>query len=976
MNNLIQNIKNKNQDILTGEIGALLHDIGKCHPAFIGAQSLEHETGFRHENIDEFLDEELVNLFKNENCKLKINDKEIDIYSIVKKHHDRNSQNDLIDLLKSCDRLDSADDKGVVRKKQPKDSTLISSPFGFPKEKIDLLCLQKRLEDLQTNLTELFQNYISGTLDITCFRKCLINNLKTTFSHVLGETRIPANDVTLWDHSHSTASLFKSILCAMVLGENHDKAQLQWRIFGFCWNGIDFINKGKEVADIIQRNSIIKEIKEELKDKFENQIPIGNVAYEDNNGIYFTFPALEGNKARTLARECAEIGLEAIRGKSDNEIWPFFTLSKPSRTLNLAKELKFASKKRTIPKMTPTLFPENQEKDKNEEKISDNPEMSIPQSGEDICPICRLRAKSEKDVRCDVCKERRRGRLDSWFSSRENTIWVDEVADDNNRIALLALSFDLSKWLDGTMVGTIFSQTFEDWKNSKDAIKFFSNKQNTQKLEKRDIKINDTPINLSKNCLKIITDEDPLKDLAFKSELINTFYEDVKSSQDKKDDNYIKNLIDNLKTRVSLEPFTSSNLQKLIFTQNPSPARLYRIWKETEEFFDLVTQEIKGKVYPHKWKRIKFAINYEELKSKTSEKTAEKTPYIIKIRGLESENLLILHTSNGEFYTIESLEKFKFKDKSGIDAVKDALSKGIDWIAKEDEPNINLLRNGQNIESKDIKQEDYYPLIEITKSPLSLRLIVPASDSMVILESTVKLYNQRFEKVLGKLPLNIGLLVSKRKFPLYVLLDAEERLFHTKEFKETVTMDVWWDITSLRNDEHYSFYPINKSDNQKYNLDDLALLSNGKPYALYPGYFDFDLLLGTQDRYNITYEGKRRANEDYRLFSNRPYYFYQIPQMIDLWEILKNNISSAQINFIEEILINKLQEWRNVNEKSKEEVFRKFTEATVKDAFSNNWDKLRIETQDFILSSAFNGLLLDTIILFRHTIKEGEIENE
>ncbi|MDD5688863.1 MAG: CRISPR-associated protein Csx11 [Caldisericia bacterium] len=951
MNNLIQIIKNKNQDILTGEIGALLHDIGKYHPAFIKAQSLEHETGFRHENIDGFLDEELVNLFKNENCKLKINDKEVDIYSIVRKHHDKNPQNDFIDLFKSCDRLDSADDKGVVRRKQAKDSTLISSPFGFPKEKIDLLCLQKRLEDLQTNLTGIFQNYISGTLNITCFRKYLINNLKTAFSHTLGETRIPANDVTLWDHSHSTASLFKPVLCAMVLGENPDKAQLQWRIFGFCWDGIAFINKGKEVADIIQRNSIIEEIKGELKDKFENQIPIGNVVYEDNNGIYFTFPALEGDKVRALVRECAEIGLQVIRGKSDNEIWPFFTLSKPSRTLTiLAEELKFASKKRTIPKISPILFIEG-----NREIVLDNPEINTSEDGKDICPICRLRAKSEEDDRCDVCKERRRGRLDSWFSSRENTIWVNEVADDNNRIALLALSFDFNKWLDGTMIGTIFSQTFEDWKNSR----------KWQSIQNISVEANKDSI--YKVIEEILRIKDSDKDRAAK--LLDTFFEEnIGLNQESFCQHF-----SNIEERLQIDTLTKENLAAYLFTQNPSPARLYRIWKETEEFFGLVIQDIKGGIYSNKWKRIQFFIDYNPLKDKIDLKGLENTPLIIKINGLKPESILVLHTSDREFYTIESLEKFKFNDKSGVDAVKDALSKGIDWIAKEDEPDINLLINGQNIEiSGMLSEEDYYPFIEITKSPLSMRLIVPASDSMVILESIVKLYNQRFEKVLGKLPLNIGLLVSKRKFPHYVLLDAEERLFHTKEFKESVVMDVWWDITNIRNDEHYSFYPTNKSDNQKYNLDDLALLSNGKLYALYPGYFDFDLLLGTQDRYNIAYEGKRRTNEDYRLFSNRPYYFYQIPQMIDLWEILKNNISSAQINFIEEALINKLQEWRKVNEKSKEEVFRKFTEATVKDAFSNNWDKLRIETQDFILSSAFNGLLLDTIILFRHTIKGGE----
>lgn len=967
-------IINNREIILIGEIGGLLHDIGKCHQDFIVKQSIEDAINFEHEKIDAFLDNNLIDLIKKQNFAIRINNNKSDVYSIVTEHHNTKNQNNIVKIFQACDHLDSADDKGVVRRKQSKDSTLISSPFGFPKEKIDLHGLQKRLEDLQSNLIGLFQNYISGSLDIVCFRECLINNLKVAFSHALGETRIPANDVTLWDHSHSTASLFKSILCAMILGEEPDKNNLQWRIFGFCWDGTGFINKGKEIADILKRNSIIEEIKKELEDKFEEEIPVGNVIYEDNNGIYFTFPALNGDKAKSLAKECAENGLKIIWEKSDNEVWPFFTLSKPSRTLTiLTEELKLASRKRSIPKMTPTLFIEGDEK-----IIPNNPAINIPEDGKDICPICRLRAKPKDDDRCNICKERKRGRLDSWLNSRENTIWIDEVADDNNRIALLTLSFDIDKWLDGTMVGTIFSQSFEDWQNSKDAIKFFSNKQNAQKLKNKGIEINDTLINLSNNCLKIITDEDLSKDHTFKSELINTFYEDVKSSQDEKDENYVKKFIDNLKARINPGLFTSSNnLQKLIFTQNPSPARLYRIWKETEDFFDLVTQEIKEKVYPHKWKRIKFSVNYEDLKSKINQEVPENTPLIIKIKGLEPENILIFHTSNGEFYTIESLEKFKFGEKSSVDAVEEALKQRIAFqIVEEDDPNNILLEDKNGIQINNTSREDYYPFIEITKSPLSLRLIVPASDSILILESIVKLYNQRFERVLGKLPLNIGLLVSNRKFPLYVLLDAGERLFNTEEFKEPVMMDAWWDITGLRNDKYYGSYPIRRPDNQKYNLDDLDPLSKGKSYILYPGYFDFDLLLGTQDRYNINYEGRRRADEDYRLFSNRPCYFYQILQMVDLWEILKNNISSSQINFIEEALTNKLREWRNVDESGKDDVFRKFVEATVRDAFGNNWDKLREETQDLILNSAFNGFLLDTIILFRHTIKEEVKENE
>jgi CRISPR-associated Csx11 family protein len=933
MNNLIENIKNKRDNILLGEIGALLHDIGKCYPDFIGKNSVENTPqNFVHSKIDDFLNSNFIDLIKNDNFKIKINNNETDIYSLITEHHNNKNSNPFIQEIQACDRMDSSDDKGIVRKKQAKNETIITSPFGFPKEKIDLQCLKKRLDDLQSNLTGLFQNYTTGSTDITCFRKSVVSNLKTTFSHALGETRIPANDVTLWDHSHSTASLFKSVLCSMALGETLDFNKLQWRILGFCWNGIGFINKGKKIADILNRNEIIEEIKNKLQNEFENEIPIGNVIYEDNNGIYFTFPALSNN-SETLAKECIKIGLKIIRDTSNDELWPFFTLSKASSTMTiLTDELRFADEKRNIPKMTPALFIEEQK-----QIFFDNPEMPESKNGEDICPVCRLRSKPESNERCKVCEDRKGKRLNKWLENRENTIWLDEVADTNNRIALLTFSFDLDRWLDGTMVKTLFSQTFEDWKNSDK----FKRKATHNILSDKKINLTKNAYNDALTIARWITNN---KNATEVSSLLECYMEEGSS--------------DNLPPEIKEN---ENNILSWFFTQNPSPARLYRIWTETKEFFDLVINEIKNNIYSNKWKRIKFSIidNSSIFKNNSN--------YFLKFKNLDPENLLVHHSSNGEFYTIESLEKYKIQDKSGVEAAKEALSKGTDWIAKEeDKSDNNLLKNGQNIKINGIpSEEDYYPFIELTKSPLSLRLIVPAADSAKIMNLAIKLYNDRFEKVLGKLPLNMSLLVANKKFPLYVLLEAGGRMLRNKEFKESEMMDGWWNINGIRTDNYYNYYPVYKKDS--YNLDDLSTLSKGKSFALYPGYFDFDLLLGTNDRFNIIYNNKKRAGKDYKLYSQRPYYLYQYTEMVDLWEILNNNISNSQINFIEEMLTNKLREWRNVNEYEKKDIFKKFTEATIKDAFSNKWNQLRKETQDFILNSAHNGLLLDTIFLFMHT---------
>jgi len=997
-------IEMNREAILTGEIGALLHDVGKLHPDFVKRQSLENIKGLHHaRDIDKFIDKALIDYFKN--LKIDIDGEEKTVYDLIRYHHD--AEDFILECLAKCDHKDSADDKGIVRKKQHLADTWISSPFGYKKEKIDLVCLQKRFEDLENNLIGLFKDYISGTMSLSCFRESLMNTLKTSFSHALGETRIPSNDVSLWDHSYSTASLFKSLLAAKVCGANKKP---QWRIFGICWNGIDFINRGKKIAEIKAKEGIIENIKEKLKNKFEDEIPLGNAIYEDTNGIYFTFPNLN-NKSKDLAKECAKEALEIIYKESDNELWPFFTLSRASSTLTIiAEELKFASEKRKIPKISPTLFIEGKL-----EEVFENPELVPPSEGQDVCPICRIRPKNEKAERCEICEKRRRGRLEQWLSNRQDTVWIDEVADKNNRVALISLNFYLDRWLDGTMIGTIYSQSFEDWldkekenlfkiqdeliKKMKKQIESLENAIENMKRAKDSSRVEDRInekikeneeleqkikqftfiLNSDKKTTYRVLDvffdlKDHEKEYEkikinskeFAAKILDTFFQDINITPKRLEEHW-----GNIKERIESE--TKENLATYLFTQNPSPARLYRIWKETEEFFDLIVRKIRDEIYSNKWRRVRFTVNEKNLKNKLEPTTT----YILKIDNLNPQNLLVFHNKDGEFYTIESLEKFEFNKKKGEEAIKEALKQGFKSIALEDEPDEDLLDGKNTIKpvENSIKTEEYYPVIEINRSSHSLRLIVPALDSMKIIELITKLYNERFEKVLGKLPLNVKLLVAKRKFPLYILLDAEKRILEGDEFKTQEPMNPWWNVDGHRYGWYCSFYPTKAIEKgKKYTLDNLSSISKGKIFSLYPGYFDFELLLGTTDRYSIYYKGGKRECEEYKLFTGRPYYFYQISEMLELWDILSENLSSSQINFIEEMLISKLREWRNIEDGNKKAVLREFAKATLKDTFGSNWNDLREETKFFLVNFAINGLLLDTIILFRHVIKCGGVE--
>jgi len=651
MRDCLNKIKKNRNVILTGEIGALLHDIGKLHPGFIRKNSAEDIGNFLHANIDDFLAPDFVELIKNSKFEINIRNEGSNIYNLITQHHKRDIKDDIVKILIICDHKDSADDKGIVRKKQPLDDTWISSPFGYKKEKIDINCLQKRFDDLQDNLIGLFKNYTSECLSLTCFRESLLNNLKTAFSHALGETRVPANDVTLWDHSYSTASLFKSLLVAKVCGISVDPKKAKWRIFGICWNGQDFINRGKKIGEIQAREKIIRDIKGELKKKFEDEIPIGNAIYEDLNGIYFTFPDLDG-QSKDVVKELAQESLKIIYDRSNDEIWPFFTLSKASSTLTIiADELKFVSGKRKIPKMTPTLLIEGEDKEKNKKeddeswnqnkkerekiiikgnidldfilkssiyKIKNNKDAQI-----DICPICRIRPKNTKDERCKVCDDRRKGRLGQWFSKREETIWTEEVADKNNRIALISLNFYLDKWLDGTMIGTIYSQSFEDWI-------YGEKKKNTIQLL-REAEVNEK-LQPNKKTVYFLMEE-ILKNKKNKKKaagILDTFFQDVNIRE-----NLLDTHLNNIKERIGVDTLTKETLATYLFTQNPSPARLYRVCRETEEFFELILSEIRNNIYSNKWKRVKFTIDDTNTVSKLEE-LEDNTPYIIKIKGFFS----------------------------------------------------------------------------------------------------------------------------------------------------------------------------------------------------------------------------------------------------------------------------------------------------------------------------------------------------
>ena len=68
------------------------------------------------------------------------------------------------------------------------------------------------------------------------------------------------------------------------------------------------------------------------------------------------------------------------------------------------------------------------------------------------CHTC----KAIKRGVCSICEQRRDDRSMRWAQEKLNTtIWTDEVADANGRLALVVGCFDLTRWLSGDLVRTM-----------------------------------------------------------------------------------------------------------------------------------------------------------------------------------------------------------------------------------------------------------------------------------------------------------------------------------------------------------------------------------------------------------------------------------------------------------------------------------------------------------------------------------------
>ena len=464
-------IRNHNQ-ILFIELAGLLHDIGKLSKVFLeyrqtwqsdprGYDNDPHDHSYleRYEVFKDFIPSEFkkkpnkIPSLSEGNCIRWEPD-----FTIEKAVHFHTKPGDMVinKMLNAADGIDAAIDRNnPLWSAEQKDTIFKSNVFGYERGRIVTFESQEMArKELYSFLGKSLPVYFEDFNDAS--REAILSKIKKAFEVGLSDTTRPQNDTTLWEHSYAVASILK-VICVYNLFHEEDKIdrfdKVKFGILGIGWDGMRFLSYGQKISDIFGRKKIIEDTKYCLQKLIEFDYPVGNMIYADDDGIYFIVPLRFNEKFKEIKEKIEDEIYDRTVEKSYGELQPHIVDIPETTTLTcLVRAIQGMKRKSAY------QFDSSVKRFKCFETY-----LKYFENKKTVCPICRLRpVEKEEDVKkiCKVCKKRRTQNFyvedDVPKSSKTETLFIDEIVDNNNRVALIVARFGLDNWLNGKMVRSLF----------------------------------------------------------------------------------------------------------------------------------------------------------------------------------------------------------------------------------------------------------------------------------------------------------------------------------------------------------------------------------------------------------------------------------------------------------------------------------------------------------------------------------------
>ena len=331
----------------------------------------------------------------------------------------------------------------------------------------------------------------NATNNLVATRSALLRRLAPFLENALGETRRPTNDVTLRHHSHSTASFFKAAVAEGVLRRDFRQWQdekglfdldqlgrVRFRLLGIRWDWAALTRGMLSPVALVSLSGRRREAVDKLRELFEVQATVGNVIYEDDDGVLILAPGFyEADIKENLAQSDALFAqhiLAPLAAPIAEAIEPLgtgtaFRLCWTAPTLYLTDYIEALGLNADSTRQRHLQAGESKLRAQWDKANASADHLM------QICPQCGLRpavtreySQTESSVNsqtlCDECtepsdqdaKRARTRQLTAEFGFRPSSFNLEELAKEggSSRIALFSVHVDASAIADGSALVT------------------------------------------------------------------------------------------------------------------------------------------------------------------------------------------------------------------------------------------------------------------------------------------------------------------------------------------------------------------------------------------------------------------------------------------------------------------------------------------------------------------------------------------
>ena len=835
---MLERLRCHRPHLLAMEAIGWLHMTGKAHPDFLRSQGGQ-KTGYDyrrwHERENPPFDwDDLLSWVKSTcnsskqiewpdsfaECMIEYTEKKCKGHTEKKCNGYTEKKGEaLLGLLHDAHGITSGIEKNLPKStsdylKQDVTHMWLASPFGHPMRNLladppELLAEEgwKRLiAEISRMLEDLKKFGASGTAcveDWWDWREAAIGPqsfLRRAFSSTLAETRLPNNDVTLWDQSYITAALFKSALAGAILtadtfpwNDGEVKSNTQWRVLTIGFGARHYEARAVKIGDWTGARGGIETFFQCVRRLIEVDLAVGSLVYRDDECLAFTFPGLHANTAGLDDKSADQLKgaiakeVDSLAQKEQFETPPLCQLSGSTRSfVPMLSELQKARKQLAVPVHRPWTVCEAG--------------GAAATEAQHVCPVCLVRRNqplksavtdnARKSLPCSVCRERRPGRLVAWLSRDEDTIWISEVADGNDRVALLTLSLGLDPWLGGGHVDSLRAQSLEDWERH--------NKKIARSIRNQ-IKLRDSePLHqpLEEHFKKRLTNPPkcPAKD-GILSKILQGLEKEFSGSKQAGAAGFqaiFKRLVEDRAIQVSWSNDHMQNARWFVFQsfrKLPSPGRIYRFWRTAETFFDDLLKRFQeiASAHENRWRTRRLC--FKPADQTADDVWKDRETYLGSWRN-EPFEVLYLEDQKA-FITISNLARC-FRPGETAQALEQETQP---IMVKGDDGRQRELR------AKPVSTPEkigvYAPVIPLDLSPQRFRVLVPLDRATACLEAAIAKWQEEFARVWDRMPLRIGVVAFPRLTPFQAVIEAARNLEEALDQNGT---EIWWVIGCCHRD--------------------------------------------------------------------------------------------------------------------------------------------------------------------------------